>query len=114
MPKIHGGVRVSSFISPSDASDTYGTHDSIYGIGGWREVATTAERDEVSAYRHREGMVVYVSEDQVSYQLTAENTWVPLVTTPGVSDVTGLTAALAGKEDSIAAGTSAQYSSPFA
>lgn len=61
MAEIPGSVRVTGFMAPSDSEDTYPVHDSIYGMGGWREVADVAARNAIPAQRRREGMVVYVT-----------------------------------------------------
>lgn len=69
MAQIPGSIRVTGFIAPSDSTDIYATHDSTYGRGGLREVATIVERDAITADRRKEGMVVYVEEDGQTYQL---------------------------------------------
>jgi hypothetical protein len=63
------GTKVISQIVPPTTEDTFPTHDSIYGKGGWREVATIEERNNISRKRLREGMVVYVSETKTDYKL---------------------------------------------
>ena len=70
MASIPGSVRVGGFIAPSDTTDTYATHDSLYGRGGLKEVSSTEERDAIPADRRREGMIVYVGGVvQANYQL---------------------------------------------
>ena len=39
------GTKVISQIVPPTTEDTLPIHDSIYGKGGWREVATIEERN---------------------------------------------------------------------
>lgn len=82
------GLNITGTIVPCDAADTYATHDSQYGKGGWREVNTIAERNAIPAERRRIGMVVFVKEDFTNYQLkgTATNDgWVVF----GSSDADG-------------------------
>lgn len=62
MGSIDGGIPVSGFICPTRQDDLYSTHDSRYGLGGWREVDTIIDRDNISADRRRIGMVVYVAD----------------------------------------------------
>jgi len=63
------GTKVISQVVPPTTEDTFPTHDAIYGKGGWREVATIEERNNISRQRLREGMVVYVSETKTDYKL---------------------------------------------
>jgi hypothetical protein len=70
MAQILGSVRVGGFIAPTDSTDTYATHDSIYGRGGHREVDTIAERDAIPEDRARAGMTVYVDETGLRYRYT--------------------------------------------
>ena len=68
MSTIAGGVTVTGFISPTDDSDVYATHDSKYGIGGFREVSSIKERNDITVERRRIGMLVAVTND-IIYQL---------------------------------------------
>lgn len=63
------GTKVISQVVPPTTEDTFPTHDAIYGKGGWREVATIEERNNISRKRLREGMVVYVQETKTDYKL---------------------------------------------
>ena len=87
MASIPGSVRVGGFIAPSDTTDTYATHDSLYGRGGLKEVSSTEERDAIPADRRREGMIVYVGGVvQVNYQLIGgidNANWAALETSGG-------------------------------
>lgn len=56
------GVNVTSCIVPCTELDNYPTHDSQYGIGGWREVDTIEERDAIPTERRRVGMAVRVNK----------------------------------------------------
>lgn len=96
MASIPGSVRVGGFIAPSDTTDTYATHDSLYGRGGLKEVASVAERDAIPSDRRREGMIVYVGGvTQTNYQLVGgvDNTnWVVVSSgSGGVTDHGALT-----------------------
>ncbi len=74
------GTNLSSLIVPFDSADTYPTHDSFYGLGGWREVASTTIRDAIPTARLRAGMIVYVQGDQ-AYQWTG-SAYIPYKITP--------------------------------
>lgn len=71
------GTNLASGITPFTTEDTFPTHYSQYGKGGWREVDTEADRDAISTDRQSVGMVVYVAETDTSYQLKSEG-WVEL------------------------------------
>ena len=84
------GLNITSTIVPTNSADTFATHDSIYGKGGWREVNTIAERDAIPEDRRREGMVVYVRETFRNYQLqsTLSNAgWTVFPATTDVADI---------------------------
>lgn len=66
------GTIVAAGIVPTSSEDTYPTHDSKYGAGGWREVATVSERNNIPRDRMREGMVVYVVATTKNYQLSTK------------------------------------------
>jgi hypothetical protein len=83
MAAIPGSVTVTGIIAPTDTSDTYPVIDPNYGIGGYREVLTLAERDAIPAERKRQGMLVYVTEDTKVYQLDGAGAWVEFTTTGG-------------------------------
>lgn len=81
---MNKGQLVTSTIVPAHELDTYATHDSIYGKGGWREVKTLAERDAIPMERRRQGMVVYVQENFTAYLLnngTVNGCFIPLMPT---------------------------------
>ncbi len=70
------GTIVIAPIRPNDSADTYPSHESIYGKGGWREVQTVAERDAIPTERRSSGMAVFVTADQVLYLLNLDMaTW---------------------------------------
>lgn len=75
------GTNVAAAIMPFTTEDTYPTHVDLYGKGGFRVVATTAERDAIPAARRTAGMVVKVTADGKEYELNADlttwKTWAP-------------------------------------
>lgn len=79
MALISGAVIVTGTIAPTDTDDVYATHDSKYGKGGYREVATIADRDSITPLRRTEGMLVYVQDISKLYKLengTDNTNWV--------------------------------------
>lgn len=74
MAKYIGGVPITGYISPTDTSDTFATHDSVLGRGGLREVANLAERDAIPGDRRRIGMLVYVINESKYYALFGDTT----------------------------------------
>ena len=84
------GTNVISMIVPTNHADTYATHDSIYGKGGWREVNTLAERDDIPQERRRRGMVVFVKETNCCYILQNSDYnsgWVPFPSTEDIAEI---------------------------
>lgn len=69
------GTNVAASIVPFTTEDTFPTHESIYGKGGWREVDLESDKDAISEARRSVGMAVYVRESKKVYILTAEGTW---------------------------------------
>lgn len=63
------GLSVTGMIVPKSGSDSYPTHDSTYGKGGYQEVANVTARNAIAADRRREGMVVRLADTKVSYVL---------------------------------------------
>lgn len=69
-------VKITDLITPTAPEDTFPTHDSVYGKGGYREVDTLISRDAITTTRRKQGMLVYVIEDGTTYQLAANlTTW---------------------------------------
>lgn len=66
---IPGTVQITGQLAPTALTDTYPTHDAIYGKGGQRSVADHTERDAIPNDRRTEGMVVYTASDFLSWQL---------------------------------------------
>ena len=96
MADIPGGIKVTSFISPTDDTDTFPTHSSIYGKGGWTEVASNTERDEITSDRRSEGMAVFVTNTNTLYVLQGGITnsdWVEFEGAQGATGAVGATGA---------------------
>lgn len=74
MGKYVGGVAITGFISPTDTSDTFATHDSTLGRGGLREVKNLEERDLITEDRRKIGMCVYVLSEEKYYALFGDTT----------------------------------------
>ena len=83
------GTLLASPVVRGSSGDTYGTHHSILGVGGYMEVNSITERnalpvdtvngigyDGISSGQRRIGMLVYVHEDDTIYQLKiSQSTW---------------------------------------
>jgi hypothetical protein len=83
------GTLLASPVVNGSTGDTYGTHYSILGVGGYQEVLTLAQRDaipvnvingldsdDLSSGRRRLGMLVYVAQTNIVYQLNIPyTTW---------------------------------------
>lgn len=68
------GTNVASTIVPFTTEDMYATHDSLYGKGGYKEVATEQERDAIPETRLKEGTKVYVQETKQEFRYV-NGTW---------------------------------------
>lgn len=64
------GTKIIAQIVPPTTEDTFPTHDSKYGKGGWREATSLTERDSISRSRMRVGMIVAVEETSTAYKLS--------------------------------------------
>lgn len=80
------GTNVSSPIVPFTTDDQFPTHDAKYGKGGFRSVATTAERDAITTDRKEPGMFVYVVENEKLY-VYKNNAWVEWLSGGGGSGI---------------------------
>ncbi len=81
--KIQAQVRVAGAIEPNSLTDAGPTHSDIYGLGGFRSVQTEQERTEITSFRRKVGMLVYVVTPAPGkfYQLRNGITdldWVPI------------------------------------
>jgi len=67
---IPGTIPVTGQLAPTDPTDNYAIIDPRYGIDGFRNVDTFAERNAIPELRRRAGMLVGVAEDNNNiYQL---------------------------------------------
>jgi hypothetical protein len=58
------GTNVAASIVPFTTEDTYPTHESTYGKGGWHEKATIEDRNAIPLKRRSLGMAVYVLSER--------------------------------------------------
>jgi hypothetical protein len=78
------GTNVIAPVVPFSTDDVHPSHESRYGKGGYRTVATIEERDAIPAPRLEAGMLVHVVADGKAYQLGSDlTTWAEF--TSGVS-----------------------------
>ena len=63
------GVKVSNFIVPMSARDTYPTNLDIFGRGGIHSVDTTPNRDAITSERRSEGMLSFTKNNESMYAL---------------------------------------------
>ena len=80
MAEIPGSVRLTGFIAPTDSTDTYPVTHDTYNKGGYRTVASIAERNGITTDRRSIGMMVYVDAESKAYVLrgsdvTDNNGW---------------------------------------
>lgn len=99
MAQLLGTIVASPLVQGNSDIDSYGTHYAFLGVGGYQERATIAERngiqinpsnilglDGLSSGRRRLGMLVYVHETNVTYQLHVPfSTWTGLTNTQKVA-----------------------------
>lgn len=70
------GVNVAAPVVPFDTTDVHPSHEARYGKGGYRTVATTAERDAIPAARREAGMLVFITADAATWRLESDlTTW---------------------------------------
>ena len=70
------GTNVIGPVVPFDTTDVHPSHEAKYGKGGFRTVADTAERDAIPSARREAGMLVYVVDGGLVYQLGSDlATW---------------------------------------
>jgi hypothetical protein len=96
MAKIQG-TNVVAPVVPLDTADVHPSHEARYGKGGYRTVATLAERDAIPAPRREAGMLVFVQADESMWRLASDLTqWVAASTVgpqgpPGPAGAAGAT-----------------------
>lgn len=95
------GTVIGDKIVPSDSNDNYPTHAASLGLGGHRTVQDLTERNAILSSRLEEGMLVYVIDEQTTYQLlpgfstpTINADWEPLNFTGGSGTPSGPTNSL--------------------
>lgn len=76
------GTNLAAPVVPFTTEDIYATHEAKYGKGGWRTVATIAERNAITSNRKEAGMAVFVLADKKIYILQEDLTWKELVADP--------------------------------
>lgn len=70
------GTNVLAPIVPFSTTDIHPTHHALYGRGGYRTVASNAERDAIPQARREAGMLVWVSGTQQAWRMDANlTTW---------------------------------------
>lgn len=74
-------IIVTDYITTTSPSDTYATHSSELGLGGYREVADVPARDAITEERRSVGMLVFTIAEQKLWQLTevVSNTYVEVL-----------------------------------
>lgn len=71
------GTNVAAGVVPFTTDDTFPTHYSEYGKGGWKEVQLESDKDLIPESRRTTGMAVYVVESQKLYTLSDSGSWEP-------------------------------------
>jgi hypothetical protein len=70
------GTNVVAPVVPLDTADVHPTHAAAYGLGGYRTVASDAERDAIPAPRREQGMLVFVTATGMTWRLGSDlTTW---------------------------------------
>lgn len=70
------GTNVVAPVVPLDTADVHPTHAAAYGLGGYRTVASDADRDAIPAPRREQGMLVFVTGTGQTWRLGADlTTW---------------------------------------
>jgi hypothetical protein len=91
------GTNVVAPVVPLDTADVHPTHAAAYGLGGYRTVASDADRDAIPAPRREQGMLVFVTATGMTWRLGADlSTWTEQVAGAGSwDDITGKPATFA-------------------
>ncbi len=70
------GTNVLAPVVPFDTTDSHPSHLALYGKGGYRSVADTAERDAIPSPRREAGMLVLTLSDGKMWKLASDlTTW---------------------------------------
>lgn len=62
------GTNIAAPIVPFTSEDTYPTHDSLYGKGGFKTVSTMLDRDSIPLKRLSSPTLCYVKETELFYE----------------------------------------------
>lgn len=73
MAKKLSGINIITGIVPGTDEDTFPTHHSQYGRGGWHEVSALADLDAIPEPRRTEGMAVRVTTLEETYIYTKKS-----------------------------------------
>jgi len=106
LAQIPGTTPISTPIAPYSTTNTYATHLAQYGKGGFRSVATTADRDAITAERREVGMLVYCADVDQVYKLSSNLTnWVSTGISDSAQSVNTVGELLAISTNTLASGT---------
>jgi hypothetical protein len=73
------GTNVAAPVVPFSTADVHPSHEAAYGKGGYRSVANATQRNAIPAARREAGMLVYVQDTGVIFQLAPDlSSWVSL------------------------------------
>jgi hypothetical protein len=73
------GTNVAAPVVPFSTADVHPSHEAAYGKGGYRSVANATQRNAIPAARREAGMLVYVQDTNVIFQLAPDlSSWVSL------------------------------------
>ena len=88
------GTNVVAPVVPLDTTDVHPTHAAAYGLGGYRSVASNADRDAIPTPRREAGMLVYVTATGLSWRLGSDlTTWTEYAGAVGATGPAGPTGA---------------------
>jgi len=73
------GTNVAAPVVPFSTADVHPSHEAAYGKGGYRSVANVTQRNAIPTARREAGMLVYVQDTGVIFQLAPDlSSWVSL------------------------------------
>lgn len=107
MATLPGSVPVAGYMGPTDSEDTYAVTKEEYHQGGYRSVSTVVEMNKIPEPRRKEGMLVYVLQDETNdnqprtYRYTNSKFVVDEVKVDGFVTIEDLSKAKAELETSI-------------
>ena len=74
MAQITGSVVLTGYISPSDTTDTYATHYSLYQKGGVKAVLNYSDIAAIQRQRLQSGSLIYVINQDKYYKFNNNTT----------------------------------------